>query len=159
MGSNVAEILQKQTTLVQELDISGFCSHHCFFVKLLMEKTVDALLAAPYANENWTRRWDGHNDDVLIAQCHSSGDDIAFIRNAMHYFADSRYIRVRGRPILLVNQASLLPDMATTLERWRESCIKDGEAKPDCVIIQGVANIDPRVYGVDAAAQLPPHAD
>ena len=76
----------------------------------------------------------------------------------MRYFADSRYIRVRGRPILLVYQASLLPDMGATLERWKKTCIKDGEAEPYYVMVQSFTNIAPRAYGFDAAAQFPPHA-
>lgn len=168
LGSNAAEIFQKQITLAQKHGISGFCFHHYWFSgKRLMEKPVDALLAAPdvnlpfclnWANENWTRRWDGRNDQVLIAQGHSPEDDIAFIRDAMRYFADSRYIRIRGRPILLIYHAALFPNMAATLERWRETCIKDGEAEPYCVMVQSFTNIDPRVYGFDAAAQFPPHA-
>lgn len=168
LGENAAETLRLQINMAKRHGVAGFCFHHYWFSgKRLMEKPVDALLRATdidlpfclnWANENWTRRWDGLENDVLIAQKHSAEDDLAFIRDALRYFSDSRHIRVNGRPMLLVYHAALLPNMVATLDRWRETCVQEGEAEPYCVMVQSFTNIDPREHGFDATAQFPPHA-
>lgn len=145
----------------------GFCFHHYWFSgKRLMEKPVDQLLAHPeidmpfclnWANENWTRRWDGQDKEILIAQQHSPEDDIAFWNDLLRYFRDPRYIRVEGRPVFLVYHARLLPDMQETLVRWRQWCILHHEVLPYFVMVQSFDNTDPCEYGFDAAVQFPPH--
>ena len=79
-----------------------------------------------WANENWTRRWDGQDAELLIAQHHSPDDDEAVIRDMLRYMWDPRYVRVRGRPLLLVYRVDLLPDFAATARRWREICRAEG---------------------------------
>ncbi len=161
------EVLHAQAKLAKAHGIHGFCFHHYRFSgKRLMEKPVDALLADPsldmpfclnWANENWTRRWDGLEEDVLIAQEYSAEDDDDFMHDLLRYLADPRYIRVHGRPLFMVYRPDILPDMRATLERWRTVCRLKGEAEPYFVMVQSFANSDPQLYGFDAAVQFPPH--
>ncbi len=110
-----------------------------FSGKRLMEKPVDQFVANPdidikfcldWANENWTRRWDGQENEILIAQQHSPEDDIRFWKDASRYFGDPRYIRIDGRPLFLVYHAALFPDMSATLWRWRKWCVEHEEIIP-----------------------------
>lgn len=161
------EILRQQIRMARHHGISGFCFHYYWFSgKRLLELPLERFLADPgcdmpfclnWANENWTRRWDGLDQEVLIAQRHSPEDDQALMRDVLRYFADPRYIRIDGRPLFLVYHAGLLPDMAGTLDRWREVCLEAGEKPPYCVMVQSFGNHDPRSYGFDAATQFPPH--
>ena len=73
-----------------------------------------------WANENWTRRWDGAERDVLLAQDYSPGWEERFIRDVLPALADRRYIRVGGAPLLLVYRADVIPDVERALESWRE---------------------------------------
>ena len=162
------DILRKQAAMAQKHGIYGFCFHHYWFSgKRLMEKPVDSLLentdidlpfCLNWANENWTRRWDGLEQNILIAQDHTPDDDSAFMRDVLRYFRDPRYIRINGRPVFLVYHADLLPDAKQTLERWRVVCAENNESEPFFVMVQSFTNVDPRVRGFDAVAQFPPHA-
>ena len=79
-----------------------------------------------WANENWSRRWDGLHADILIAQQHSDEDDLNFIKSLEPALRDRRYIRVNDRPLLLVYRVSLLPDPGRTASIWRRYCHEAG---------------------------------
>ena len=55
-----------------------------------------------WANENWTRRWDGSEHEVLISQDYRRDDDDALIDTFARHFCDPRYIRIDGRPLLMI---------------------------------------------------------
>ena len=161
------EIMRKQAAMAKKFGIHGFCFHYYWFGgKRLLERPLEQLLADTsldlpfclcWANENWTRRWDGHESEVLIAQQHSEEDDRAVMRDILRHMADPRYIRVEGRPVLLIYRASLFPDIQATFGRWREVCAAHGEQAPFFVMAQSFENRDPSPMGFDAAVQFPPH--
>ncbi len=162
------ETLRRQTELAAHHGLGGFCFHYYWFNKtrlleqplelFLADKRCDLPFCLNWANENWTRRWDGQEREILLRQHYSPEDDRAMMTDLLRYFADPRYIRVEGRPLLLVYHAGLLPDAAATLERWRQVCAAAGEKAPYCVMVQSFANRDPRPAGFEAAVQFPPHA-
>ena len=63
-----------------------------------------------WANQNWTRRWDGSDANVLLAQSYCPEDDLAFIDHFARYLGDPRYLRIGDRPLLLVYRPDELPD-------------------------------------------------
>jgi lipopolysaccharide biosynthesis protein len=87
---------------------------------------LDLPFCLSWANENWTRGWDGLAHEVLMEQTHSAEDDMAFIYDIEPALRDPRYIRVQGRPLLMVYQPDLFQDMLGTIEKWREYCRSSG---------------------------------
>lgn len=98
-----------QAALAKEYGIYGFCYYHYWFNgKRLMHEPLDALLQSGkpdfpfmfcWANENWTRKWDGDEEKSLISQVYSVEDDREHIRFlCKEVFSDPRYIRVYGKP-------------------------------------------------------------
>lgn len=160
-------VFAKQAELAKTHGIHGFCFYYYWFGgKRLMERAIDKLLddksvdlpfCLCWANENWTRRWDGLESEVLIAQDHSEEDDLACIKDLARYIADERYIKVNGRPLLLVYRPSLLPDPAATAERWRQWCRDNGIGEVYLAYTQSFETEDPRKYGFDAAIEFPPN--
>ncbi len=155
-----------QAELARQYGIYGFAYYHYWFSgRRLLERPFQEVLStkAPqfpfcvcYANENWTRRWDGLDAEILEKQSHSPEDDRAFIRDLIPAFRDERYIRIEGRPLLLVYRPALFPDPKQTAAIYREECVQAGDAEPYLAYVQSFADDDPASVGFDAAIEFPP---
>ena len=161
-----ADVLSRQAEIAKQYGIEGFCFHHYWFGgRRVLERPLETLLANPdidlpfcvnWANENWTRRWDGRDQDVLLRQEFSAEDDLAFARSIEPMFRDRRYIKINGRPLLLVYRPSLFPDAAQTVARWREHFASVGLGNPYIATVQTLGSGDAATYGMDAAVGFPP---
>ena len=161
------DTLHRQADLARRYGIGGFCFHHYWFNgHRLLDTPLDLLLADPsidlpfcvnWANENWTRRWDGQEQDILLAQHYSPEDDLAFARHLIPIVRDPRYIQVDGRPLVMLYRPGILPDPLATMRRWRAEFTRAGLPNPFVVMAQGFGDEDPRPHGMDAAAEFPPH--
>jgi glycosyltransferase involved in cell wall biosynthesis len=161
------EVQRKQVELAKLYGIDGFCFYFYWFGgKRLLDAPIENYLADPsldlsfclcWANENWSRRWDGLDREILIAQSHSSEDDIAFISHIAKYMRDTRYIRINGKPLLLVYRPGLLPDARATALRWRVWCRKNDIGEIYLAYTQSFEAVNPAAYGFDAAIEFPPN--
>lgn len=160
-------VMRKQMQLASEYGISAFCMYFYWFAgRTLLESPVrrwldDSTLQFPiclcWANENWSRRWDGRADQILIGQQHSAEDDLAFIAHVAPYLADPRYLRVGGKPLLLVYRPGLLPNPKATAARWRAWCEEHGVGAIYLAYVQSFDRVDPRDIGFDGAVAFPPN--
>jgi hypothetical protein len=160
------EIQARQIALARKYGIYGFAFYYYWFNgKRLLEKPLDLFLQSKedfpfcicWANENWTRRWDGQESEILIGQEHSQESDLRFIQDVSPILKDKRYIRVNGRPLLIVYRANILPDVSRTVSLWREYCKSHDIGDPYLVAAQTFLFKDPREVGFDAAVEFPPH--
>jgi glycosyltransferase involved in cell wall biosynthesis/ubiquinone/menaquinone biosynthesis C-methylase UbiE len=163
----LVEVMQQQAELARRHGISAYCFHHYWFNgRRVLDRPVDQFLEHPeidikfclnWANENWTRRWDGADDKILLQQEHSAEDDLAFIKDAIRYFRDPRYVQVDGKPMFILYNPQRLQDPAATAERWRQACRNAGFGGLFLVAAQTFGFVDPLSIGFDAAVEFPPH--
>ena len=156
-----------QAELARTHGIGGFCYYAYWFGgRRLLEEPLDVILSHPdlgmpyaicWANEPWTRRWDGSEDQVLMAQKHSPDSDFRLIDDLEAHLADPRYIRIDGRPLLLIYRAGLLVDPLRTTDLLRERAVKLGLGDLYLGMVQSFDHWDPIGYGFDAAVEFPPH--
>jgi len=157
----------KQVELAKQYGIEGFCYYlYWFSGQRLLEQPLDNMLADPtldfpfcvcWANENWSRRWDGLDQDLLMVQNYSDEDDINFISNIAKYLQDPRYITIDNKPLLLVYRPNLFPDMKATAKRWRNWCLNNGVGEIYLAYPQSFECVDPVEYDFDAAIEFPPN--
>lgn len=157
----------KQIDLAKQFDIYGFCYYYYWFEgKRLLRKPMDQFLEDknldfPYcicwANETWSKRWDGQDNEILMQQVHNKDTDIAFIKEAIPMFKDERYIRIDGKPLLLIYRINLFPKPYKTIQRWKKICMEEGVGEIHVSIVQSFGIVDHRVYGADSSVEFPPH--
>jgi lipopolysaccharide biosynthesis protein len=161
------EVMRRQIALARAYGVGAFCAYFYWFGgKTLLEQplrqwltdpTLDFPLCLCWANESWSRRWDGRGDEILIGQRHDAQDDLAFITHVAEYLRDPRYLRLDGKPLLLVYRPGLLPDAKATAARWRRWCREQGIGEIELAYVQSFDHVDPRDIGFDAAVAFPPN--
>lgn len=166
----VADIPDQQAQLALENSVYGFCYYYYWFQgKKLLNAPIENMLARKkpvhpfcvcWANENWSRNWDGQNRQVLIQQNYSLESNRQFIHEIIPMMRDPRYIRHHGKPVLIVYRIKIIPDWLTTAEMWREECRRAGIGEIHlCAVRFGLEPLEgqPSDNGVDAFVLFPPH--
>ena len=141
----VPEILREQARLAAQYGVTGFVMYHYWFGgRQLLERPVQSILADPawpgrfcicWANETWSRAWDGREHDVLMQQVYSEEDDRRHARHIAELMADARYIRVDGRPLFMIYRPAGHPN----LERFRRELVQR---------VQQLIGVPPLLLGV-----------
>ena len=163
----VPEVFEEQISMAKDYGVDGFCFHYYWFAgHRLMEKPLEAYLENKdldhpfclcWANENWTRRWDGSEHDILMAQEHSPEDNKNVFFDLLRYFKDSRYITVDGKPMIVVYRPSIIPNIADMAKQWNELAIQEGFPGLHLVATNSFGFNDFNDIGFDAIVEFPPH--
>ncbi|WP_428377532.1 glycoside hydrolase family 99-like domain-containing protein [Lichenicoccus sp.] len=161
------QTMRRQAEMARNAGIAGFVFYFYWFngtrlldaplEALLADRSIDMPFCLMWANENWTRRWDGSEHDILISQDFRAEDEPAMIDCFGRHFADPRYIRLQGRPLLMIYRAGLVPDTKRTIGRWRELFMQRCGEDPIFLMSQAFGDSDPRPFGIDGAIEFPPH--
>ena len=159
-------VLDRQIELAREHGIDGFCFYYYYFAgkKILygpIKNYIESDNKAPFffiwANENWTKRWDGGDRDIIIRQEHSAFDDIFFIRDLVETFRDCRYVKVDGKPVLMIYKAHLFDNIFKTTASWRDEILLHDFPGIYLVMVDDwpERTDPPRFYGFDASYEIP----
>jgi lipopolysaccharide biosynthesis protein len=162
------EVLAQQIELAKGAGVHAFCFHYYWFAgKRLLERPIELVLADPtldfpfalcWANENWTRRWDGDESDILMGQDHSPQDDRAVFEDMARYIRDPRYLKVGGKPVLVLYRPEILPESKATTDRWREQARAMGLGELHLLCTTAFGFEDYASHGFDGIIDFPPHA-
>jgi 2-polyprenyl-3-methyl-5-hydroxy-6-metoxy-1,4-benzoquinol methylase len=161
------EARYEQIKMAKRYGIDAFCYHYYWFSgKRILNRPLDDMLADPesdmpfclcWANENWTRRWDGADHEILIAQEYLADDDLNLIKSLAPFFQDKRYIRVNGKPFFIVYRAQQFPDPSKTAAIWRDYCRSIGLGEIHICGALTHGNEDSVPAGFDSGIEFPPH--
>lgn len=129
-------VLREQAAAVRARGVDGIVMHHYWFDgtrlldtplrNLLADPSIDLPFALCWANEPWTRRWDGLAHDILMPQGFGPQWVDRFYDDIRPALQDTRYLRVGGHPLLILYRVGLLPDAAGAIARWKERAVADG---------------------------------
>ena len=165
------ETRSAQAELARRHGLCGFMYYHYWFAgQTLLETPIEAMLKAEvdfpfclmWANENWTRRWDGQESDVLIGQDYDQVPATEIIENMLPFISDERYLRIDGRPVIAVYRPGVIPDLREVLRAWRQRA-KQAGIDDLCVLMvdfeahYGGITGSHREHGLDGRLGFPPH--
>ena len=131
-----ATVLVRQAELARSHGVDGFLIYHYWFSgERALAAPMDALLSEPsaqvpfalvWANENWTRSWDGLDDEVLLRQDYAAGWESELFSSLLPALKDPRYLRLDDKPLLVLFKPALIPDLAGSVETLRQLARDEG---------------------------------
>jgi lipopolysaccharide biosynthesis protein len=129
-------VLPRQAELARSQGVDGFLIYHYWFSgqralstpveSLLADPSADVPFALVWANENWTRTWDGLDDEVLLSQDYRQGWEERLLGSLLPALRDQRYVTLDGRPLLVIFKPALIPDVAESVEILRRLAREHG---------------------------------
>lgn len=115
-----ADARSAQAELARRHGIEGFCYWHYWSRgKRLLSRPFDEVLTSGqpdfpfclgWANHDWRDHWVGADRELWRQEYGGPDDEEAHFRFLAAAFADTRYIRVAGRPLFVVHRPGALPD-------------------------------------------------
>lgn len=124
-----ASVMVWQADLAKQFGIYGFCYYHYWFngkkllekplENMLTNKNVDIPFCLSWANEPWTRRWDGQDKEVLMPQSYGSEADWQnHFTYLSQFFKDKRYILINNRPVFVIYRSKGIDNADAMFECW-----------------------------------------
>ena len=157
------ETFKKQADMMKKSGVFGQIFYHYWFTgkliledpaKMLLEnKDIDMPFCFCWANENWTRRWDGNESEILLGQNYSNQDAKGFIEYLIPFFKDERYIKIDNRPVLYIYRPASIKDIGAYLDVWRAECAKHDVNPPYVVAVLTRGATNPNDFGLDAGVE------
>lgn len=123
--------------------IEAFCYYHYWFSgKKVMYQVLEKMLTEGYprqqfylswANEPWSRRWDGMTTELLAQEYGTEKDWINHFLYLEHFFRDERYMKIDGAPLFGILRVGHIKCFSEMITCWKRMAIKMGY--PDIKII------------------------
>jgi hypothetical protein len=160
---------RRQAEMAREYGVYGFCYYHYWFGgKQLLEKPLELMLGdgqpdipfcLSWANESWTRRWDGLDREILQEQTYGDVDEWdRHLKRLLPFFLHRNYIKVGGKPMFLVYRLGEIPRYEERFGYWDSQLRRHGFEGIHVVMTLGSSggNTDP-LPGIGAVAEFFPN--
>lgn len=126
-----------QVETAKKYGVYGFCYYHYWFNgKLLLEKPVEILLKEKHinmpfcfcwANEPWTRAWDGGEKEVIMSQTYGNKEKwLEHIQYLIQFFKDERYIKIDNKPVFVIYRTNNINCCEELVSFWNIKCKEAG---------------------------------
>jgi hypothetical protein len=135
-----ASVIQRQIELARFAGLKAFCFHYYSFSgQPVMNNPLKSFLNLDqqvfkfilcWANESWTKRWDGGNQEMILPQNHTPEADRNFIHEILPYLKSENYLRIDGKlPLILYTPALVETELNETIAYWRDVVRRDVSAE------------------------------
>ena len=127
-----------QSNLAEKYGIFGFCYYHYWFKhgEKLLEKPAEQMLKNKkieipfcfcWANENWSKNWDGGDQEIIMEQDYGGKEEWErHFQYLLNFFQDERYITVDGCPLLVVYKPEQMIDIYKMASYFRRRAKEEG---------------------------------
>lgn len=159
--------IRAQVDLARRGGINGFCFHFYWFSgRRLLERPVDIFLrdksidmpfCINWANESWTKRWDGSEKEVIVPQQYHEDDPDALASDLCKVFEDYRYIKVNGRPLVMIYKPTNIPNTLRFISIFRRRVKALIDVDPYIIMAMIDGRDDYEMLGLDGVGGFPPH--
>lgn len=166
----IDDVRREQAELASSHGIAGFMYYYYWFSgERLLNVPIESLLASDtdfpfcimWANENWTRRWDGRSQDILIGQDYDKVPAEDFIDDVMEFLLDPRYMRVDGKALLAVYRPGQMMDFGAVANEWRRRAREAGVGELLLISVEVAQDFDAvdkeSRDEIDGTLEFPPH--
>jgi hypothetical protein len=161
------QTMEKQAKLAKLFGIDAFVMYYYWFDgRKLLDRPFNHLLNNPelnfpylicWANESWTRRWDGKSEEILIEQKYEGTFAYDFIEDASKHFSNPNYQKINGRPVLLIYRPEEIPNLKEVTLEWRDTVKSLGFEGLYLISVNSFTNIDSYEFGFDASVNFAPN--
>lgn len=121
----------QQAQIAKKYGVFGFCYHTYWFngvklmqeglEKLLRDGEPDIPFCFHWANESWSRSWDGLEKNILQAQTYGGVEDWnKHFQYWLPFFKHRNYIKFENRPVVVLYRIRQIPEFETMLEHWQQ---------------------------------------
>ncbi|WP_424363282.1 glycoside hydrolase family 99-like domain-containing protein [Methylocystis parvus] len=166
----LAETMAHQQSLANIYGVEGFVVYYYNFGgEPILSKPIDNLLKNPdidfrfcycWANENWTKHWNGGEKSILLEQKYDRDTLNALIDDAIRAAKDRRYLTLKGMPLFGVYRPLLIPDVKSVAAMIRKRFKKAGFAGVQLMYVESMEavskKLNPADIGFDFAVEFPP---
>ncbi len=163
----VADVRRRQAELAAQYGVDAFCYHYYWFSgRRVMQEGLDEILYSGepstnfclcWANETWSRRWDGSESEVLVEQKHDPATDATLVGDLLPYFSDERYLTVDGSPMLVIYRLGIMNEPQRVIAAWKAAAVEAGFPGLFVVAANTFGLTDEQASWVDAVVEFPPH--
>ncbi|MCD7864669.1 MAG: glycoside hydrolase family 99-like domain-containing protein [Clostridiales bacterium] len=143
LGDNYYNLLDDETKiwqaeLAKQYGIFGFCYYHYWFKggKKLLEKPAEQMLknkniqlpfCFSWANENWSRNWDGGNHEIIMPQEYGGKQEWELhFQYLLPFFRDERYMTINGKPLFVIYKPEQIIEIAEMAGYFRKRAVEEG---------------------------------
>jgi hypothetical protein len=132
------DTIRAQIELAKKYGLYGFCHYHYWFDgKQLLETPTNIVLDNPeldfpfclsWANETWSKRWDGRNHDILIKQTHPPTEESweKHFQYLIRAWSDPRAIKIDNKPVFVIYRPFYIEKIGDMIAYWNKRAKEHG---------------------------------
>ena len=162
-------VMERQVEIAKAYGVYGFCFYYYWFSgKKVLEKPLEYWLAHKeidlhyhfcWANENWSKLWDGGNKELIFEQKLQEGDAEKFFNDVLPYFQDKRYEKIDNKPILVIYRPQIFEKeiVKSFLNKINNLAIEHGFNGVYFLSNNAFEFDEPLEYGFEGIVEFPPH--